>query len=91
MKSLPAIQELIITSITAGGFSKALSDNGALLISSSEISQYFNRVFKGDADASGEVENLCDVYSGMSVTLGYSTQANRAVSDSAALGIIGKL
>ena len=26
MKSLPAIQELIITSITAGGFSKALAD-----------------------------------------------------------------
>ena len=58
MKKLPKIQGLIRTSITAGGFSKALADNGGLLIASSEISLYFNRVLKGAADASGDGINF---------------------------------
>ena len=55
-------------------------------MASSEISQYLNRALKGED--SGEVELLCNTYSGEGTTLNYSTQAQRVIPDDAPLGIM---
>ncbi|XP_066912003.1 uncharacterized protein [Clytia hemisphaerica] len=83
------VKSSLISTTTGSGLTKLLSKKQQAYIVNSEISDYFMRFAKNDENSNGEIENLCKLYSGESITTNYATEDQRSIKTDIPFCILG--
>ncbi|XP_068760519.1 uncharacterized protein [Montipora capricornis] len=84
------LADSIISKTPSSGFSKMLANNKKGFVLSSEIFDILNKLLKSDEEnATGDVQLLCELFSGEKSTYHYSTEENRVIPANTPFCILG--
>ncbi|XP_066928517.1 uncharacterized protein [Clytia hemisphaerica] len=84
-----SIKDSLISSTTSSGLTKLLSKKSEAYIVNSEISEYISRFAKNDENNTGEIENICKIYSGETININYATENQRHLKGNIPFCILG--